>query len=87
MIYDHETWSLAERVAYLEGRLGTPCRFPDIATLERGSDQWLERSNARNAWDRGRADTRDRRMMCVVKVLFVLQTATAMVAWGLVFSR
>lgn len=81
MKHGHEAWTLAERVAYLEGRLGTPLRGGYVV------DESLDTWKTEHAWHLGRTDARDRRTMLMVKILFVLHTATAILAFGLIFSR
>lgn len=81
MKHGHEAWTLAGRVAYLEGRLGMPLRGGHV--VNESLDTW----KTEYAWQRGRTDARDRRTMLMVKILFVLHTATAILAFGLIFSR
>lgn len=78
---EHEPWSLAERVAYIEGRLSMTWRYrptgPSYDAVSHGSrDDWRSRA----AWMRGRSDALDERIELKFRILLALQVATGVVA-------
>ena len=50
--------ALAERIAYIEGRLGTPWRVPNTTARAHGDTavDWREGGRPWSAWMRGRSD-------------------------------
>ena len=69
---ENEPWSVAERVAYIEGRLGMDYR----PTSDGSCDDW----RARSAWNRGRSAYWDERIERKFRILLALQAATAIAA-------
>lgn len=58
MTSEQDTLHLAERVAYIEGRLGMPWRVPDTGRAFDATVDWREGGRPWSAWMRGRSDAR-----------------------------
>jgi hypothetical protein len=69
MTSEQETLDLAERIAYIEGRLGMPWQLPRTGRTYDTAVDWREGGRPWSAWMRGRSDTHHASMDRNFKVL------------------
>lgn len=71
-----DTDTLAERIAYMEGRLGIPWRLPNTTARAHGDTvDWREGGHPWSAWMRGRSDASRERTDQKFRVLAGLMVA------------